>query len=215
MVQNKDIDTETSLNGNEEVKEEHTKIKTNGNLSEEDISDAEDEEDYTKHLLILPTLEKAVAERNTSLISQQLFNFYTAIENRKEYQKIKQGLLESYLQVSAIKQEVVLDIIDNVDNKSKCNGRNSITIENVIELEQHHEEKNEVEHEMEKTKKFKIFCQKAKIGLLISLSMFLRKYYSIHCFQFQNMNQKYLISFLYVAAVKYFLKDENLENCTI
>jgi hypothetical protein len=98
MVQNKDIEATTS-NG---------VCKTNGvhNDPEEGIEESEDEDDYLDYLLVVPSLDKSVKNRNMSLISESLMNFFTTIESRKGLsQKIKEEIIDNYAMPSVVKAE--------------------------------------------------------------------------------------------------------------
>lgn len=96
MVQNKEDEDKPLTNGEileedcEKVKKENLEIELNGHESECEESD---DDDYLDHLLMLPPLDKDTADRNRALISKSLLDFCTAIESKKEYQKIKLELL--------------------------------------------------------------------------------------------------------------------------
>lgn len=104
MVQNTDIEEKVITNGvvkTEENEEATQSAKTNGFASD---SDESDEDDYLDHLLMLPRLDVNTSDRNKHLVSKTLLDFCTAIENRKEYQKIKQELLMNVVPIEC-KQE--------------------------------------------------------------------------------------------------------------
>lgn len=105
MVQNKEIEEKVLTNGivvKKENEEATQSEKTNGFASE---SEESDDDDYLDHLLMLPRLDVDTSQRNKHLVSKTLLDFCTAIENRKEYQKIKQELLLSSVPIEC-KQEV-------------------------------------------------------------------------------------------------------------
>lgn len=92
MVQNKEVEEKTPIT-NGEVKQENceeSEPKINGHHSEDEDSD---EDDWLDHLLMVPRLDVSEPDRNKHLVTKTLLDFCSAIENRKEYQKIKQELL--------------------------------------------------------------------------------------------------------------------------
>ena len=96
MVQNKEVEDKPLTNGEiktedcEKEKKENLQSELNGHESDCEESD---DDDYLDHLLMLPSLDNNTYDRNKALISKSLLDFCTAIESRKEYQKIKQELL--------------------------------------------------------------------------------------------------------------------------
>lgn len=81
-IANGEIKTEELTNGEN--------VELNGHESECEESD---DDDYLDHLLMLPLLDGDFSNRNKNLVSRSLLDLCTAIESRKEYQKIKQELL--------------------------------------------------------------------------------------------------------------------------
>lgn len=113
MVQHKELKKETIENG--EVKDEALGClnKSTNGINNESYEDSEEEEDdYLKYLTVLPSLDESIENRNMSLISQSLLNFYTAIESRKEYNRIKQELMESYVPNSSNKDQTLQETSD-------------------------------------------------------------------------------------------------------
>ncbi|CAG9802242.1 unnamed protein product [Chironomus riparius] len=116
MVQNKEIKKQTlKVVKNGDAHEET--LLLNGKLNENE-EHSESEDDYMEHLLVVPSLDKNVANRNMNLVSESLLGFYSAIENRKEYPKIKQELMGDLVSIKSEKVEkrIVEDKIINNDD---------------------------------------------------------------------------------------------------
>lgn len=161
MVQNKQVEKEKIVeNGENDALGSQEKL-TNG-LDEEDemFEESEEEDDYLQYLTVVPTLDKSVENRNMSLIAESLMNFYTAIESRKEYPRIKQELMESYVPNDCKKEEEVHEIIE-----TKLEIEEAI-ISECQELEQSNEVTSKVEYEAEAigTKKLILQLHKAPFG---------------------------------------------------
>lgn len=156
MVQNKDIEEEKVTNGVKDEEALGLKL-TNGNHEPEEESDEED--DYLKYLLVVPSLDHSVEDRNMSLISQSLMNFYTTIESRKEYYKIKQELMENHVPSERKEDKIIQEAIDD---KLEVNGDIKSKQE---ELQQLNEVTNEQQHEEEHNiKNFTLQLWKARLG---------------------------------------------------
>lgn len=95
MVQHKEIKKETPDHLKNGESHQET-LLLNGKLNESEELTS-DEDDYLRHLLVVPSLDRNVSSRNTSLITESLLSFYTAIESKKEYSKIKQELMGDLL----------------------------------------------------------------------------------------------------------------------
>lgn len=156
MVQNKDIDEETIVNG--EKKETLNATKLNG-VSHEMNEHSEDEDDYLQYLLVVPSLDRNVSNRNMSLISDSLSSFYTAIESRKEYPKIKQELMGNYVPDECME-------VDSPEIKLEEPIVNEIKVEVDIKIEvEQQENQNEVnDEETIETKNFSLQLYKARLG---------------------------------------------------
>jgi hypothetical protein len=104
MVQNKEGEEKTPITNGEDKKEdcEESKPKINGHHSDYEDSD---EDDWLDHLLMVPRLDVSEPDRNKHLVSKTLLDFCSAIENRKEYQKIKQELLQNSVPIEPEKDE--------------------------------------------------------------------------------------------------------------
>lgn len=115
MVQNKEVEDKPLTNGEivhedcEKEKKETLETELNGHDSDCEESD---DDDYLDHLLMVPPLNRDTPERNKALISKSLLDFCTAIENRKEYQKIKQELLLSSVPIEYKQEEKTLEVKD-------------------------------------------------------------------------------------------------------
>ena len=154
MVQNKDLEEEKGVNG---IKDEIdlSVITTNGNNELEE--DSEEEDDYLKYLIVVPSLDKSVEGRNMSLISQSLSQFYAAIENRKEYHKIKKELMGSYVPRVTKKEEQIQETIVN-----KLEVTDEIKTE--LDVEQINEVTTSNEEGTIETKNFSLQLLKARLG---------------------------------------------------
>lgn len=126
MVQNKEIEDKLLTNGEIKVenseKEENgdLELKLNGHISEDEESD---EDDYLDHLLMLPPLDRDPTNRNKALISKTLLDFCAAIENRKEYQKIKQELLQNCVPIECKQEEKTTQVEPLVVEELILNGK--------------------------------------------------------------------------------------------
>lgn len=98
-------------NGVHEVAKDENGVeeKLNGDVSDGEESE---EDDYLDHLLMVPPLDRDGVSRNKDLVSKTLLDFCTAIENRKEYAKIKQELLMNCVPIEC-KQEEEKVVEDN------------------------------------------------------------------------------------------------------
>lgn len=135
MVQNKELEKE-KVTENGVVDESLGSQKfTNGIHEDETFEESEEEDDYMQYLTIVPTLDKSVENRNMNLIAQSLMNFYTAIESRKEYQRIKQELMQDYVPNNSRKNddiqekvEVKLEVKEAINSKPEdCEPVNEVT----------------------------------------------------------------------------------------
>ena len=163
MVQNKEIVKETrKVVKNGDAHEET--LLLNGKLNEnEEQSDSED--DYMEHLLVVPSLHKNVANRNMNLVSESLLSFYTAIESRKEYAKIKQELMGDLVPIKSEKEDepIVEEILINND-KSQLE-----TSEVDVKLEYEKDPEIEVSNDDKfAVRKFTIIFPKARFGKSIT-----------------------------------------------
>lgn len=113
MVQNKEIDAKPLTNG--EIKKEENGTseteKLNGDASDYDESD---DDDYLDHLLMLPPLDANTNDRNKHLVTKTLLDFCSAIENRKEYHKIKQELLSNSVPSECKQEEEPLVVVEEI-----------------------------------------------------------------------------------------------------
>lgn len=128
MVQNKDIEASSLTNG--DIGE---CSKTNG--VHDPLEESEDEDDYLDYLLVVPSLDRSVENRNMSLISQSLMNFYAAIQSRKEYNKIKEELMENYVVQSVIKvdgEEIQETIVETLKETIESELNESVLIKNEV-----------------------------------------------------------------------------------
>ncbi|KAG5684519.1 hypothetical protein PVAND_013748 [Polypedilum vanderplanki] len=157
MVQNKDnnkLNKGKITNG--DLKEETLEIPKLNGVHSETNDYSEDEDDYLEHLLIVPSLDKNVSNRNMTLISESLSNFYTTIENRKEYPRIKQELMGE-LNVPIKEKSVEKDVkIEEKDLQivAEVKQESEIHIEN--EILPTEEELNEIEIEVSDVESVKI-----------------------------------------------------------
>lgn len=151
MVQNKEVEDKPLTNGEiaeedcEKVRKENLESELNGHESDCEESD---DDDYLDHLLMLPPLDKNTSERNNALISKSLLDFCTAIESRKEYQKIKQELLMSSSLTECKQEERTFHVKEeqnlNIDEESpppvaviestETELSNEVSQEHVVEL---------------------------------------------------------------------------------
>lgn len=158
MVQNKDLQEGKVKNG---VKDEidSSVVLTNG-IHDESGDVSEEEDDYLQYLTVVPSLDKSVEDRNMNLISQSLAHFYSAIESRKEYQKIKKELMGSYVPRESKKEETIQETIVN-----KLEGKDVIKSE--LEVVEVSEQNNEVTNEEGaiETKNFSLQLLKARLGM--------------------------------------------------
>jgi hypothetical protein len=139
MVQNKDLEKEKVVENGDNCTLGSEAI-INGIDEDETFEESEEEDDYLQYLTVVPTLDKSVENRNMSLIAQSLMNFYTAIESRKEYQKIKQALMKSYVPNVIQKQEETKEIVNiklEVEETIVCEQQESeqIKINEVTKVE--------------------------------------------------------------------------------
>lgn len=168
MVQNKELEEKVLTNGEnkteaneqcENVKADE--IETNGHVSDEEESD---DDDYLDHLLMLPQLDTNTSDRNKSFVSQCLLDFCTAIESRKEYQKIKQELLDSCLPIEIKQEEEELLAVDDQVLETNLNGKDESpeveTESEAIEVK--------IEAEVVEIRRQSIRLNKAKFGKLYS-----------------------------------------------
>lgn len=140
MVQNKETEEKVLTNG--DIKKETTPEPMNGDASDYEESD---DDDYLDHLLMLPPLNTDPTTRNKDLVSKTLFDFITAIENRKEYQKIRQELLldcapteEKDEKEDAVKVEEIVEVMVNgkesPEPEVETNELIEVNVEEVPEL---------------------------------------------------------------------------------
>lgn len=171
MVQNKEVEEQVLTNG--EIKTEANieqcengklyESETNGHISEEEDSD---DDDYLDHLLMLPQLDANSCDRNKSFFVRQcLLDFCTAIESRKEYQKIKQELLDNSappeIKQEAAEQEAVAPVLEtnlNGNEESPQPETEPKAIEVTIEVN--------LDEEVIETRRQSIRLNKAKFGKL-------------------------------------------------
>lgn len=158
MVQNKQLAKDTMENGDEIEEALGSTSKLLNGTHDEASEESEEEDDYLQYLTVVPQLDASVEGRNMSLISQSLLNFYTAIQSRKEYPRIKQELMESY-----------------VPNDCKDDGKLQETLEVKLEeteainsdppkIEQINEVTQEYEAEAIETKQCTLRIHKAPFG---------------------------------------------------
>lgn len=116
MVQNKELEKEKPIeNGENDALGSPSKI-TNGIHEDESFEESEEEDDFLQYLTVVPTLDKSVEDRNMSLIAESLINFYTAIEKNRNYERIKQELMETYVPNDCKKVEQLEEIkVDKVE----------------------------------------------------------------------------------------------------
>ncbi|XP_070506421.1 zinc finger protein draculin-like [Chironomus tepperi] len=157
MVQNKEIKKETlKIVKNGDAHEEA--LILNGKLNESE-EHSESEDDFMEHLLVVPSLDKNVAIRNRNLVSESLLGFYSAIENRKEYAKIKQELMGDLVPIKNEKENVPI-----VEEKLINNDKSQLeTVELNGKLEVEKDQKIEVSDEDEfAVRNFSIGCHRAR-----------------------------------------------------
>lgn len=159
MVQNKEI----KKNAQKIVKNGDAHEETlllNGKLNENEVH-SESEDDYMEHLLIVPSLDKNVANRNMNLVSESLLSFYSAIESRKEYAKIKQELMGDLVSIKNEKEvePVVEEKLINIDKSQLKEEEVKIKLDDEIVPEI---EVNGVD--MYAVRKFSITVHKARFG---------------------------------------------------
>lgn len=121
MVQNKEIEEKVLTNGeikgeSSEKEEAYQNGKLNGH--ESDYEDSDDD-DYLDHLLMVPPLDADVTDRNKNLVLSSLLDFCSAIEGRKEYQKIKQELLANCEPSESEQEEKQLPVEENTNLNGK------------------------------------------------------------------------------------------------
>lgn len=114
MVQNKDTEEKVLTNGeiegeSVEKEEAYQNGKLNGHESDYEESD---DDDYLDHLLMVPRLDTDLTDRNKNLVLSSLLDFCSAIEGRKEYQKIKQELLANCEPLEFKQEEEQLPIVE-------------------------------------------------------------------------------------------------------
>ena len=152
---------------NKEIKKEMHKVVKNGDAHEETLllngklneneENSESEDDYLEHLLVVPSLDKNVANRNMNLVSESLLGFYSAIENRKEYPKIKQELMGDLVPIKCEKQEEPI-----VEEKLINNDDIQLKIEEVNDEKDQKIEVNE--EDIYAVRKISITFHKARFG---------------------------------------------------
>lgn len=164
-MQNKQLEkektTENDENGEDDATlgSENNKITNGIHEEDETFEESEEEDDYLQYLTIVPSLDRNVENRNMSLIAESLMNFYTAIESKKEYPRMKQELMDSYVP-NDCKKEV--EIHETIEAKIEIE-------EAIISDHQEFEQNNEVtkvEYEAEaiQTKKLILQLHKAPFG---------------------------------------------------
>lgn len=118
MVQNKEVEEKTPTTNGDAKQEDcvEAKPKINGHHSEYEDSE---EDDWLDHLLMLPRLDVNTSDRNKSLVSKTLLDFCSAIENRKEYQKIKQELMLNSVPIETKQEEIIPPDVEEVEVKEK------------------------------------------------------------------------------------------------
>jgi hypothetical protein len=186
MVQNKEIDKEKLVNGKNDEKVDALCTNTkklngaSGVLNEMDEhSEEEDEDDYLQYLLVVPSLDRNVSNRNVSLISESLASICTAIENRKEYAKIKQELMADRLMSIVNKDEKNIELKPEIEPSEIIKTEpdtpieaNAAAIEIEIEPQQQKNENNENEvncsnedEDFFQARKFKLEIPRAQLGM--------------------------------------------------
>lgn len=159
MVQNKEIKKEAQkIVKNGDAHEET--LLLNGKLNENEVH-SESEDDYMEHLLFVPSLNKNVANRNMNLVSESLLSFYSAIESRKEYAKIKQELMGDLV---PIKNEKEVEPV--VEEKLINDDKSQLKAEEVeVKLDDEIDQKIGVSGvDMYAVRKFSITFHKARFG---------------------------------------------------
>lgn len=196
MVQNKDIKKEKhEIMKNGDAHEET--LLLNGKMNEKEDK-SEDEDDYLNHLLVVPSLDRNVSSRNMNLISESLLGFYTAIESRKEYEKIKQELMGDLV---PIKQEITEQpaVELKLTNIQPIHKTKIEEIEEPINLNDN-EQQIEVNKQDLEVRKFTIFFPRARFGKWKSQHFcFIGSLNLILClFQFQKTHHKCMTNLSYV-----------------
>lgn len=170
MVQNKEIDKQTLTNGGSS--EEKTPIvvtpKINGTLNEEEEEEfSEDEDDYLQYLLTVPSLDKNVSCRNMNLITESLSNFYSAIEGRKEYQKIKEELMNELVvprKTESEETEKIVDVHEELPIVSDIIDESSDELKSELVFDEETDEIEVTDVDSLTIKKFSISFTRARFG---------------------------------------------------